>query len=238
MATIVIDRLEARNAVDARAIDELYDAFTDLAADADVWALVLRGAGGTFCSGQDLRNFQGFGKARFDELFLAIRSAPQPVIAVVEGAALGAGAAMCLAADLRLLTTTAELGWPEVRRGFAPALNGLYLIQSVPRNVAAELLFLGRPIGADRARELGLANWVVPPDEIDSALASVLDQLAQSSPLGVRGAKEAIGLADAGAGADALTAARRIVDRVALSADAREGVRAFLEKRRPEWSGR
>jgi enoyl-CoA hydratase/carnithine racemase len=164
-----------------------------------------------------------------------IELAPQPVLAVVEGAALGAGAALCLASDLRLLGTSASIGWPEVRRGYAPALNGLWLADAVPRNLAAELLFLGQPVDAARALQLGLANWVVEDADLESAASDLLARLLAVAPLGVRGAKESLNLA---ARPRPLAEAAEIVERVAASKDATEGIKAFLERREPRWSGR
>jgi enoyl-CoA hydratase/carnithine racemase len=236
-ATIIIDRPHRRNAIDAAAIDQLHEALSACSDDPEIWVVVIRGSGGDFCSGQDLQA-SGNGQHTFVEVFKLIERLPKPVIAAVQGSALGAGAALCLAADLRLFARSAQIGWPEARRGFAPAQNGLWLAASVPKNIAAELLFLGEPLASDRALELNVANWVVEDDHLEVFLDELLGRLLSSSPLGVAGSKEAMNLASGVTSTELVSEAARIVNRVAESEDAKEGISAFLEHRAPVWKGR
>lgn len=162
-----------------------------------------------------------------------------PIVAAINGFALGGGLELAMACDIRIASSTAKLGQPEVRLGIIPGWGGTQrLPRLVGRGRALELLLSGDPVEAPRALEMGLVNRVVEPDQLEQAAVEAADRLAQSAPLAIAAIKRAVnrGLAlplDAG-----LAAELEEFDATFRTADALEGISAFLQKRQPEWSGR
>jgi len=162
-----------------------------------------------------------------------------PIVAAINGFALGGGLELAMACDIRIASSTAKLGQPEVRLGIIPGWGGTQrLPRLVGRGRALELLLSGEPVDASRGLEMGLVNRVVEPDQLEEAAAEVADRLARSAPLAIAAIKRAVnrGLSlplDAG-----LTAELDEFDAAFRTADALEGISAFLQKRQAEWSGR
>lgn len=162
-----------------------------------------------------------------------------PIVAAINGFALGGGLELAMACDIRIASSTAKLGQPEVRLGIIPGWGGTQrLPRLVGRGRALEMLLSGEPVEAPRALEMGLVNRVVEPDQLEQAAVEAADRLAQSAPLAIAAIKRAVnrGLAlplDAG-----LAAELEEFDATFRTADALEGISAFLQKRQPEWSGR
>lgn len=162
-----------------------------------------------------------------------------PIVAAINGFALGGGLELAMACDIRIASSTAKLGQPEVRLGIIPGWGGTQrLPRLVGRGWALEMLLSGEPVEAPRALEMGLVNRVVEPDQLEQAAVEAADRLAQSAPLAIAAIKRAVnrGLAlplDAG-----LAAELEEFDATFRTADALEGISAFLQKRQPEWSGR
>jgi len=239
---IVINRPEARNALNGAVAAGIRDAVDELDGLDELRAGVLTGAGGTFSSGMDLKAFLGGEVPSFPGRGLCgITQTPprKPLVGAAEGWALAGGFELLLACDLVVAGASARFGVPEVKRSLVAGAGGaLLLAQRVPRALALELLLTGDPIDAARAAEIGLVNRVVPEGGALEAAVELAERIAANGPLAVTATKQ-IALSggdwppeqcwDQAAG---LTAA------VFASQDAREGARAFAEKRAPVWRGR
>jgi enoyl-CoA hydratase len=239
---IVINRPEARNALNGPVAAGVRDAVDELDADGDLRAGVLTGAGGTFSSGMDLKAFLKGESPSFPGRGLCgITQTPprKPLIGAAEGWALAGGFELLLACDLVVAGVSARFGVPEVKRSLVAGAGGaLLLAQRVPRALALELLLTGDPVGAERAAEIGLVNRVVADGTALEEAVQLAEKIAANGPLAVAATKQ-IALR----GAD-WTAEQRWDEAAALmqpvftSQDAREGARAFAEKRAPVWKGR
>lgn len=246
IAVVTLDRPEALNAINAALALALGTALEELDADAQVRAIVITGAGRAFCAGMDLKAFAD--GASIDDAspkewgFAGIAShwIATPVIAAVNGIAMGGGAEIALAADLVVMDEGATLGFPEVSVGlFAAGGAPFRLPQQVPQKVALEWLLTGRRVDAAEAERWGLANRVAPSGTALEVALELAGQVAAQAPQSVRVTKELTHRAAAASSwsPEVSRANRDAVDRVFASNDAGEGVAAFLEKRRPEWSG-
>lgn len=244
-ATVTIDRPGVLNALDGEHARALEDTWTALAADERVRVVVLTGAGErAFCAGADLkagdpeglaylqaRNPHGFGGISLRPRF------PHPVLARVNGHALGGGLEMVLGCDLAVAAEEATFGLPEALVGRVPLDGGVALLaRALPPKLARELLLTGRRIAADEALALGLVNRVVARAELDAAVEELVERLLAAAPLSQRAIKHWLaGPADPVAAREAVPdALLRAVD----SEDGAEGPRAFREKRKPVWRGR
>ena len=239
---IVINRPEARNALNGAVAAGIRDAVDELDGLDELRAGVLTGAGGTFSSGMDLKAFLGGEVPSFPGRGLCgITQTPprKPLVGAAEGWALAGGFELLLACDLVVAGASARFGVPEVKRSLVAGAGGaLLLAKRVPRALALELLLTGDPIDAARAADIGLVNRVVPEGGALEAAVELAERIAANGPLAVMATKQ-IALSggdwppeqcwDQAAG---LTAA------VFASQDAREGARAFAEKRAPVWRGR
>ncbi len=246
IATVTVDRPERLNALDTETLRALLRTFDELAQDPSVRAIVLTGAGDrAFIAGADIAEMKDKGPAEAltfarlgQAVCSAIESAPQPVIAAINGYALGGGCEVALACDIRLASEQAVLGQPEVTLGVPPGWGGT---QRLPRLVgpglARELIFTGRRVGAEEALRIGLVNAVCPPSELLERARALAADIARNGPVAVRLAKEAIrrGLdvdLEAGLALEAQAFALAF-----STADQREGMSAFLEKRAPVFRG-
>lgn len=247
VAHVVLDRPDALNAISTEFARQAGDAFTELAGDGDLRAVVVSSSTPrAFCVGADLKERNGYSDEQlraqrvvYRRMAAALLAVPVPVVAAVAGYALGGGLELALLADLVVADETAVVGLPEVSVGVIPGLGGTQLL---PRRIgaarAAELIYTARRIEAAEAGTLGVVDRVVPAGEALVAASAIAAAIARNSPVGVRNAKRAMRL---GAGTD-LAAALEIEDgawrATAFSADRAEGVRAFAEKRPPRWPGR
>ncbi|BBY80231.1 crotonase/enoyl-CoA hydratase family protein [Mycolicibacterium pulveris] len=240
VGVLAINRPKVRNAIDKPTADEIAAALDDFENDREVRAIVLTGRGGFFCAGMDLKALTATGQRPITDsrgAFGVVQRPPaKPTIAAVEGAALGGGLEIALAADLIVVADDASLGLPEVARGLVATAGGvLRLPTRVPRAVALEMIMTGAPISAERAHRIGLVNDVVPAG---TALARAIDlatAIAANAPMAVRAAKAVAVSAVRWDDADGFMLQRRYTDPVRESADAAEGARAFVEKRPPVW---
>jgi len=242
VAWLVIDRPEARNAINRAVGAGLWDGFRRFEADPAAAVLVLTGAGdAAFCAGADLKEMAALGmtvppKDMAPQLGRNLH-VTKPVIAAVNGVALGGGFLLAQMCDLCVAAESARFGITEARWGRgAPWAAPLPWL--VPPRVALELLLTAEPIGARRAYEVGLVNRVVPDAVLREEAGRLAATVAANAPLSVRAAKAMV-LAAAGRDLDgALDEGWRLFEPVYLSEDAQEGPRAFLEKRPPVWKGR
>jgi len=244
LATLTMNRPHQRNALSTGLMSALRSELEAIAADPGVRVVVLAGAGPVFSAGHDLGEMVGIdldgAREVFDEcvkLMLAIHDLPQPVIARVHGTATAAGCQLVAACDLAVASTHARFATPGVKIGLFCSTPMVEVARAVGRKRAMELLLTGTPVEARTALEWGLVNDVVEPDGLDGAVHALAAKVADASPLTVRIGKQAfhenldLGLRDAYAHA------REVMSKNAVTCDAQEGMTAFLEKRRPEWTG-
>lgn len=244
VAVITIDHPPA-NAVSRAVVQGVAAAVAEIsAAGSGVGAAILTGRGEKFfAAGADVTEFpsmQPGDVTAAQTLTLEMEACPVPLIAAVNGIAFGGGCELAMACDIRLASSTARFGQPEINLGIIPGWGGT---QRLPRLIGAgramALLLTGDPIDARTALEYGLVSAVVEPGELLDTARALAAKIAGKAPLAVRATKEAVrlGLATP-AVADALAVERRAFGAVFASEDAREGVTAFLSKRSPEWQGR
>jgi methylglutaconyl-CoA hydratase len=190
--TLTLDRPEKRNALSHAVIESLHAGLERADLDADVRVVLVRAAGQDFCAGADLDELLASadqppaeneaGALRFGGLFSLMRRLPKPIVALVQGRALAGGAGLVTACDLALAAASAQLGYPEIQRGFVPAMVMTLLRRLTGEKAALDLVLTGRPIPAEEARELGLVSRVVADDELEREGASLVRRLAQTSP--------------------------------------------------------
>ncbi|MFW6031080.1 MAG: enoyl-CoA hydratase/isomerase family protein [Myxococcota bacterium] len=238
---ITINRPEKRNALDREVRAGLFDGFERLEANDDVRVMVLTGTGEkAFCAGGDLKEMAETGLKVPPPDFLPQLGRTihpeKPVIAAVNGIAFGGGFLLAQMCDLCLAADTARFGITEARWGrgspWAAPLPWL-----TPPRVALELLLTAEPIDAQRAREVGLVNRVVPPDKLTDATQEMASRIAANAPLSVRAAKAMVYATSEMTRTEAFAEAERLYEPVYLSEDAQEGPRAFQERRSPQWRG-
>ena len=189
--TLTLDRPAKRNALDSATVEALHAGLERADLDADVRVLVLRGAGKDFCAGADLEELLASADAtladneaaalRLGGLFTRMRRLPKPVLAVVHGRALAGGAGLVTACDLALAGTGAQLGYPEIQRGFVPAMVMTLLRRAAGEKVALDLVLTGRLMTAEQARQAGLISRVVADAELDREAGELAQSLARSS---------------------------------------------------------
>jgi enoyl-CoA hydratase len=239
---ITINRPEARNALNGAVAAGIRDAVDELDADGDLRAGVLTGAGGTFSAGMDLKAFlQGETPSFPGRGLCGITQTPprKPLVGAAEGWALAGGFELLLACDLVVAGASARFGVPEVTRSLVAGAGGaLLLAQRVPRALALELLLTGDPIGAARAAEIGLVNRVVSDGQALDEAITIAERIAANAPLAVVATKQISQHAGDWPADQRWDEAARLMGPVFTSADAREGARAFAEKRAPVWQGR
>ena len=235
---ISMQRGEKYNAVNRQMADELDAALNQLDDDHEVWAGVLTGTRDAFCAGSDLTAGGDYVTERGGEYGIIRRERRKPLVAAVEGFALGGGLEIVLACDLVVASTSARFGLPEVKRGVVPTCGALFRgPRALPVNVAREMVLTGDPIDAARAYAVGFVNLLVEPGDAVGRAVELAGRLCSNAPLAVQAclaAMDSVLESDDELGWAATAAAYR---GVGDSDDLREGVAAFLEKRRPVWSG-
>ncbi len=243
-----INRPEARNSVNAAVHLGLGLALEEAQSDPEVRVVIVTGAGDqAFCAGADLKALSrgerlapddktqaGWGFAGFVQHPIS-----KPIIAAVNGFALGGGTELALASDLVVAADSASFGLPEVKRGIFAAAGGAFrIVQQLPTKIAMEYLLTGEPFSAQKALELGLVNKIVPLSELMDAALELAGRIASNAPLSVQASKRlAMGIVDGAIASDAqFWAQNRKESRVVMtSEDAREGPLAFAQKRTPVW---
>ena len=242
---VTLSRPEAANALNTAMGEELLALWQELARDASVRAAVLTGAGRFFCAGADLKERDGMSDQQwseqhvmFEAMIRAQLACPFPIIAAVNGAAMGGGCEMAMACDFAWASSDARLGLPEVGLGIIPGLGGTqYVVRAAGERRAAELLMSGLPIDAAQALEFGLVNRVTPPDEL---MAQVLERarvIAGKAPLSVRALKKVVRGGAALPLDEAMDLELAQYNRLFKTQDRREGVAAFNQKRTAVFRG-
>lgn len=245
---LTLNRPAALNSINLQMVEELNDYFGRLYHHGAVRVVVMRGAGKAFCAGLDIKEHHdgaavpfggGFGFQGFlADVYIKMRRCPQPIVSLLHGPACGGGFAFALASDIRLAGQSARMNAAFIRIGLSSCDMGVsyFLPRLVGGSIAAELMLTGRFVDAARARAIGLVAEVVPDAELEAAAQPWIDDLLHASPMGLRMTKE--GLARA-IDAASLEAAMAIENRnqvmAAKSPNFAEGMRAFLEKRAPDY---
>ncbi len=245
VATVTLDRPEVRNAFDAALIASLTAAFRDLGARDDLRAIVLRGAGPSFCAGADLSwmrdsltwtREQNIADARaLAALFATVSSCPLAVVGRVHGAAIGGGVGLVACCDIAIVADDTRFAFSEVRLGLVPATIAPFVATKIGQSHARALFLTGARFDAARALRMGLAHQVVPAAELDAAVAATLRDLRSCGPGAIRAAKELALALPALEGDAARDYTVEMIARVRVGDEAQEGVRAFLDKRRAAW---
>jgi methylglutaconyl-CoA hydratase len=247
VATVTLNRPDKRNAISFDLIDDLLRAFDEVA-KSDAIILILTGAGKAFCSGMDLDNLKGLSGRSPEQnlqdsetmarLFRAVYEFPKVTIAAVNGAAVAGGTGLALLCDFTLAVPEAKFGYTEVRIGFVPAIVSTFLLRQVGEKQARDLLLTGRLFGAEEAARLGLINEIVAPEQLMPRARELGARLMQNSPSSLRATKQLL-TDHSRADLDVqLQAALRENAAIRSTADFREGLSSFLEKRKPVWSGK
>ena len=252
---LILNRPEALNAINTQMVTELRDYFGGLAENTDTRVVVMRGEGRAFCAGLDIKQagdmvdsaghrpvgygwgFQGY----LADVYIAMRRCPQPIISLIQGPACGGGFAFVLASDIRVAAESARMNAAFIRIGLSACDMGTsyFLPRLVGTSLASELMLTGRFINADRALSTGLVSEVVPDAQLKDAAKPYLQEMLTTSPMGLRLTKEGLNMA---VDANSLEAAMAIENRNQIlcsgTEDAKEGMRAFVEKRDPVYTGR
>jgi enoyl-CoA hydratase/carnithine racemase len=225
----------------------LRDGVLAVKAAGDVRAVVITGVGKVFCAGGDLKPDANGDPFRVDpaevdnpavELFHAISNCAVPVIARVNGHALAGGFGLVCACDFAIVVDDAKLGTPEARIGLFPMMILPWMLRAIPRRKLLELCITGEPMTAVDALAHGIVNHVVPADKLDEKLGQLVASIVASSPSAIRMGRRALATMDALSLEASLEYAQRVLPQMARTEDAREGFRAFNEKRPPVWTGR
>jgi enoyl-CoA hydratase/carnithine racemase len=243
-ARITLNRPEKRNALSLELMEELIEAFGGLGSSSDVRAIVVEGAGPAFSAGHDLGEMLGRDLGFYQQLFdvctvlmETIHRVPQPVVAKVHGIATAAGCQLVAACDLAVAAEGTRFATPGVKIGLFCSTPMVPVSRAVGRKRALELLLTGEPIDARTALDWGLVNRVVPAEELEAAVAELVEKIARSSPLTVGIGKEAFYAQIELDEHRAYDLTKAVMAMNSLAGDAQEGMGAFLEKRAPTWRG-
>jgi methylglutaconyl-CoA hydratase len=247
IATITLNRADKRNAISYELIDDLVAALQQ-AASSPVQIVILTGAGKAFCSGMDLDNLKQLTGRTHEQnvqdsetmasLFRTLYDFPKPTIAAVNGPAIAGGTGLATLCDFTLAVPDAKFGYTEVRIGFVPAIVSSFLIANIGEKRARDLLLTGRIFGAEEALKLGLVNEIVAPEQLMSRAQELAAQLLENSPASLQATKKLLS-----------SYTREQLDRqvkqaiqsnagIRQTADFKEGITSFLEKRKPTWTGK
>jgi enoyl-CoA hydratase/carnithine racemase len=245
VATITYDRPDSLNAIDSEMRRGLNDAFAAFRDDEDAWVAIVTGQGRAFCVGADMRDASGaagefagtFWEKPTLNSFESGWEIFKPVIAAVNGYCLGYGLTLVSWCDFVIASDRAVFGFPEVRLGVPTIVGAIRLPQRINWQYAMELLLTGERVDAYRAKEIGLAGWVVPHDELMDEARRLADRLVQAAPLAARATKEVAVRSQYLSALEAIRFGETMRKVAAATADAAEGIEAAREGRAPRWTG-
>jgi enoyl-CoA hydratase len=245
VATITVNRPDKLNALNDRVIAELGEAIDQVVSDTNVGGVILTGAGRAFVAGADISELEAYGPMSAkrlaqtgQEVFGRFESSPKPVLAAVNGFALGGGCELAMACHIRIASEFAKFGQPEVKLGLIPGYGGTQrLPRLVGRGRALQLLLTGEMIDAQEAYRVGLVNRVVPAAELLAAANEMMRAILANAPLAIANVIEVVSRGYDATLEDALTLEATAFGLLAATDDKREGTRAFLEKRAARFTG-
>ena len=241
IAYITMNRPEKLNAINPEMRQMLWDAFQDVSDNPEVRCAIVTGKGRAFSTGHDL---VAMAEARANEgpstgdLYVVQSNIWKPIISAINGICLAQGCGIALGSDIRIASTEAQFGWPQAKRGISSVSGPALLSQVVPRNIAFEFLFTGDFVDAQKALELRLVNYVVPPEEVMPRAQEMARKITANAPLALAAIKEASLKGAEMSLVERVDFAQKKRDEVLATEDAQEGVAAFAEKRAPVWKGR
>jgi enoyl-CoA hydratase len=247
VATITLNRPEQRNPLSAVMLQNLVEAFRWCQDESMVRVVVLTGAGDrAFCAGADLTSFDGEmtdmerhrSRDLFVELFALMASLGKPIVGRINGHALAGGLGLACSCDLLVSTDTATFGTPEINVGIWPMMIQAILSRNLPRKVLLEMEMLGDRWTATQMESFGVINRVVPHDQLDSAVKDIVDKLAKRSPLAMRLGRDSFYRQQDMEFSAALAYLHSQFTLITLTEDSKEGIKAFFEKREPDFKGR
>ncbi len=246
VALLTLNRPDKRNAISFELVDEILHAFDEVE-KSPVLVLVLTGAGKAFSGGMDLENLKSLiGRSHeqnvkdtqtMGRLFRTLYDFPKPTVAAVNGAAIAGGTGLATLCDITIASTEAKFGYTEVRIGFIPAIVSSFLVRQVGEKQARDLLLTGRIFDAQEAYRIGLINEVVEPERLMPRVKEVVAQILENSPASVMATKTLINSFERDELTEQIESAMVENARSRTTKDFHEGVTAFLEKRKPVWSG-
>ena len=242
---ITLNRPEVHNAFNSVMINELNAVFDLAKDDPDVRVVVLTGKGKSFCAGADLNWMKEIIKYSFEqnleesmniaELMHKIYALPKPVIAMVNGAAIGGGTGFVSASDIAIASDNAKFGLSEVKIGLVPAAISPYVVRKIGESKAREYFFTGKRISAKTAKDIGLINDMVPFTELRARIDSLIEQLVTSGPEAIACCKELLIKVPRMNASEVKEFTARMIANLRVSEEGQEGMAAFLEKRKPKW---
>jgi len=245
LGVLTLNRPDALNALNSRMVDEIISALLDFEPDDDVRCVIMTGSERAFCAGADIREMSTQSTVDMirTNLFLSLwRSVgifPKPIIAALSGYVLGGGLELAMACDILIASESAKLGQPEINIGIIPGGGGTQrLTRAVGRYKAMEMILAGSTIAAEEARQYGLVNRVVPRERFLEEAKALGREIASKSPIAVRMAKQAINKAYELGLTEGIEFERQLFYQLFSTEDKVEGMKAFLEKRKPQFRGR
>jgi enoyl-CoA hydratase/carnithine racemase len=235
---VTIRREDKRNAINRELAQGIGTALDELDDDPELWVGILTGTPMVFSAGTDLAAGESAGTERGGEYGIIRRERAKPLIAAVEGPALGGGFEIVLACDLVVASTTASFGLPEVKRGLVPACGGLFRTsRALPLNITKELLLTGQNLSPERAYSLGLVNVVTEPGRAVAEALELAASICKVGPVAARASLHAVARVQSESDDLGWSSTKDALGAITGSEDTAEGMRAFFERREPEWKG-
>ena len=244
IAYITMNRPTKMNAIDSTMRDELFWAFSEFKDNPDAWVCIVTGAGDrAFSTGHDLVSHEESRaehkvSGSTDDLYVFIHNIWKPVIAAINGYCLAQGGGVALCSDIRIAVPDAAFGWPQVKRGISSVSGPSLLSHKIPLGIALEMLFTGEFVTAEMALKYGLINRIVPRAQLMPAAQEMAEKILANAPLPVRAIKEGAVRSQGWPLQERVRLASLLAGTLRTSADSKEGLTAFAEKRAPVWVGR
>ncbi len=245
VAQVRLERPDVRNALDTELIEQLHSTFDRIAGDSAIRAVVLSGEGKTFCGGADVgmmresleltRKQNVAGARALSKMFRSIDRCPKPVIAKIHGAALGGGAGLVAVCDIAIAASDAVFGFTEVKLGIIPAVISPFVLAKIGASHARALFLTGERFDAKRAQTIGLVHEVVVADSLDVAVERVVTEVLSAGPSAIAAAKKLIARVRETGYDESLDITAKAIATQRTSPEGQEGLRAFLERRSPNW---
>jgi methylglutaconyl-CoA hydratase len=245
LTTVTLARPDSHNALNAALIEELTRCFEEISEDERVRAVVLAGEGSSFCAGADVGYMRETASFSYEEnledarrlamMYWTIDECPKPVVARVQGAAMGGGAGLVAVADVAVADSEARFAFSEVRLGIAPATISPFVVRKIGASRARSLFVTGERFGAERAREIGLVHELVSADGLDAAVEEVVGELLQGGPVAQATIKALLSRLETTEPMEAPGLTARVISELRTGEEGQEGLAAFLEKREPRW---
>jgi methylglutaconyl-CoA hydratase len=245
LTNVTMNRPDSHNALNAALIGELTRCFEEISDDDRVRVVVLAGEGRSFCAGADIGYMRETAGLSYEEnledarrlamMFWTIDECPKPVVAKVQGAAMGGGAGLLAVADVVVADAEARFAFSEIRLGIAPATISPFVVRKIGVSHARSLFLTGERFGAERAREIGLVHWVVSSDGLDEAVEEKLSDLLDGGPVAQATLKGLLRRLETTEPMEAPGLTSRVISQLRTGEEGQEGLGAFLEKREPGW---